>query len=106
MIVDAAALLAFFDRSASNHWAVMGEIELAAGFERLVVSPFVIAELEIAVRREHGPQGWLTVLDELAGGAWTIASVTPGHLAAMSARVASGASLAEASVAALAKRDE
>lgn len=103
MIVDTRTLLGFFDRKQRSHWALRGTVELAAETEPLVVSPFVIAELEGIVRERYGERGWLAVLDELAGGAWVIAAVTPEHLAAVRERVAGGATLADASVAALAE---
>ena len=71
---------------------------MAAEYEQLVVSPFVIAELEPLVRERFGVEGWLVVLDELAGGAWTLATVDEGHLAAVRQLVAHGAGLAAASV--------
>lgn len=101
MILDAATLLAYFDAAASSRWAVVGQIELAAETEELVVSPFVIAELEPLVRANFGQVGWLAVLDELSGGAWTIACFDHEHLAAVRDRVSAGASCAEASVAVL-----
>jgi predicted nucleic acid-binding protein len=73
--LDANALLAFFDRTVGEHWSVAGEVEFLATFEQLIVSPFVIAELETIVRARYGTDGWVAVLDELAGGAWTIAPV-------------------------------
>ncbi len=101
MILDAATLLTFFDREAAGHWAVAGEIELAAETEQLLVSPFVMAELEAIMLEEYGPEEWLAALEALAGRAWTIPAVTSEHLAALIPRVASGASLASAAVRAL-----
>lgn len=72
MILDVATLIAYFDRTERAHWSVAGEIELAATYEELVVSPFVVADLRpIAVER-YGAVGWHSILDELGGGAWTI----------------------------------
>jgi predicted nucleic acid-binding protein len=101
MILDAATLLAYFDRDHSNHWAVVGEIELAVGFENLVVSPFVIAELEPIVMQRYGLDGWLATLEQLASGAWTIAPVTTQHLAELRPQLATGATLAAAVIAVL-----
>lgn len=105
MIVNAGTLLSFFDRDDPAHWAVTGTIELLSGSEQLVISPFVVAELEPIVRDRYGPEGWLAVLDELAGGAWAIATIDSEHLAAMRERVAAGASLAAASLDVLAERE-
>jgi hypothetical protein len=107
VILDAESLLSFFDRTRSNHWAIAGSIDLAADGERLVVSPFVIAQLEPLVRAQFGREGWLAVLDELAGGAWHIAVIDAAHLGAMRSVLDSAPdavaadSCAEASVAVL-----
>lgn len=76
MILDAKTLLTFFDAGAVDHWSVAGEIEFVAEFEELMVSPFVVADLEPVIRAKFGREGWLAVLDELAGGAWTIAGAS------------------------------
>lgn len=101
MILDAATLYAFFVQNAPGHWGALGEVELFAGIEQLVVSPFVVAELEPLVRERVGAEGWLATLDQLAGGAWSIATIDPSHLAAMRDLVAGGSTLAQASVAVL-----
>ena len=98
MTFDAETLYSFFVRGSDGHWAIVGEVELLQRSDQLVVSPFVLVELEARVRQRFGLEGWLTILDELAGGAWTIA---PVDLAAMREHVAGGATLAEASAAAL-----
>ena len=104
MIFDTEMLYAFFVRDAKAHWAVAGAVELVGGSEELVVSPFVVAELEPLVKERVGQEGWLAMLDELAGGAWTIAALGPRHLAAVRERVAAGETLAGASVAVLAEQ--
>ena len=107
MIVTARTLLSYFDRTAESHWSVAGELEFASTFEQLVVSPFVIAELEGLVMERFGAEGWLAVLDELARGAWSIAEVDSAHLRAVHERMEgeAGATLAEASVAVLGERE-
>ena len=97
MILDAKALLDYFDANSGRYWAEAGRIEMAAEYDRLVVSPFVIAELEPMVRESHGVAGWLAVLDELGGGAWSIAVVDAGHLRAVREGVEGGLTLAAAS---------
>ncbi len=97
MIFDAATLLSFFDRDDASHWAVTGTVELLAGVEPLVVSPFVIAELETIVTIRYGAEGWRATLDQLASGAWAIAPVDPGHLRRVAERCGGGESLAAAS---------
>lgn len=103
MILDAQTLLAYFDARAALHWSVSGEIELLPETEKLIVSPFVIAQLEPMIRREFGLEGWLATLEELAGGAWTIAAIDRSHLAAVRQMSAvAGSTIAEASVVVLA----
>lgn len=104
MIFDAATLLSFFDRDDTKHWAVTGTVELLADSEPLMVSPFVIAELEPIVIARYGVEGWRATLDELASGAWTIAHVGPEHLTRVAVRCADGESLAAASSEALAQQ--
>lgn len=72
LVIDTSALLAYFDASEPDHAAVEHEIEASAGL--LVVSPYVIAELDYLVATRHGVHAELAVLDELAGGAWELAA--------------------------------
>jgi hypothetical protein len=78
MIVDTSALLAFFDSAEPRHRDVARAIE-AAG-EPLVVSPYVIAELDHLVVTRQGGQAELAVLDELGGGAWELACLDVAEL--------------------------
>lgn len=104
MILDAPTLLAYFDRSHERHWSAAGQIEMFAEFEPLVVSPFVIVELEALVRERHGLEGWLLALDELGSGAWSVAAADAAHLRLVRPHVEGGASLVGASVAVLAEQ--
>ena len=54
MIVDTSALLAYFDASEPAHKAVSAAIE--SSDELLVVSPYVLAELDYLVLSRHGIQ--------------------------------------------------
>ena len=67
VIVDTSALLAFFDASEPDHDAVS---EVLGTADALVVSPYVVAELDYLVATRHGVDAELAVLDELTGGAW------------------------------------
>jgi predicted nucleic acid-binding protein len=69
VIVDTSALLAFFDASEPDHEAVAAVIAEA---DALVVSPYVVAELDYLVATRHGVDDELAVLDELTGGAWDL----------------------------------
>ncbi len=78
MIVDTSALLAFFDRSEPDHASVSEVLTSAA--EALIVSPYVVAELDYLVASRLGVEAELAVLTELAGGAWDLAQVGPDDL--------------------------
>lgn len=79
MIVDTSALLAFFDTDEPDHAAVSGVLSDAA--EPLVVSPYVIAELDYLVATRLGAPDELAAMRELAGGAWDLASMDAADLA-------------------------
>jgi predicted nucleic acid-binding protein len=72
VIVDTSALLAYFDSNEPDHQAVAEAIE--GTDERLVVSPYVIAELDYLVATRIGVDAELAVLRELSGGAWEVAA--------------------------------
>jgi predicted nucleic acid-binding protein len=71
VIVDTSALLAFFDASEPDHEAVSAVLARA---DALIVSPYVVAELDYLVATRHGADDELAVLDELTGGAWDLAA--------------------------------
>jgi uncharacterized protein len=72
VIVDTSALLAYFDANEPDHDSVAAVIEESN--EPLVVSPYVIAELDYLVATRVGVDAELAVLRELAGGAWELAA--------------------------------
>ena len=92
MILDAKTLLDYFDANSGRYWATAGRIEMAAEYEELIVSPFAIAELEGLVLEKFGLAGWLAVLDELAGGAWSIGVVDEAFLREMRDALTAGPS--------------
>ena len=47
---------------------------MLAAADALIVSPYVVAELDYLVATRHGVENELAVLDELAGGAWHLAA--------------------------------
>lgn len=73
MIVDTSALLAFFDTDEPDHETVSAV--LGAATEPLVVSPYVVAELDYLVASRLGVSAELAVLRELTGGAWDLPPV-------------------------------
>ncbi len=70
MIVDTSALLALFDADEPDHAAVAGTLDTVT--EPLVVSPYVVAELDYLVGSRMGMTEELAVLNELASGAWDL----------------------------------
>lgn len=78
MIVDTGALLAFFDTDEPDHTAVSEVLGSAA--EPLVVSPYVVAELDYLVASRLGVSAELAVLRELSGGAWDLPAITVEEL--------------------------
>ncbi len=78
MIIDTSVLLAFFDSNEPRHSDVVDLIERASG--PLIVSPYVIAELDYIVLSRHGSTAESAVLKELGGGAWELASMGPDRL--------------------------
>lgn len=70
IVVDTSALLAFFDSSEPDHAAVAEVVALGTG--PLIVSPYVVAELDYLVATRHGPEAELAVLSELASGSWEL----------------------------------
>ncbi len=106
MIVDTSVLLAFFDTDEPDHAAVTTVVETAT--EPLVVSPYVVAELDYLVASRRGVSAELAVLRELAGGAWDLAAFGTDDLAKAHAVVERYADqsigLADASIVILAAR--
>lgn len=74
MIVDTSALLAYFDRNEPAHAAVTAVIESAE--ESLVVSPYIVAEVDYLVLTRHGSSAERAVLRELSSGAWELAEMS------------------------------
>jgi predicted nucleic acid-binding protein len=70
VIVDTSALLAYFDTDEPDHHAVAAVFDDTD--EPLVVSPYVVAELDYLVASRLGVTAELAVLAELAGGAWDL----------------------------------
>ena len=79
MIVDTSALLAYFDSAEPDHDAVSDVIERCD--DELVVSPYVIAELDYLVASRVGVDAELAVLRELSSGAWELADLNASDVA-------------------------
>jgi uncharacterized protein len=80
IIADTSGLLALFNRREPAHDRVAAAVARSA--EPLVVSPFVVAELDYLVGSRLGVDAELAVLRELASGAYEHAVLGPGDLEA------------------------
>lgn len=79
MIVDTSAILAFFDLDEPDHEALAAALSQSS--EPLVVSPYVIAEVDYLIVSRLGVEAEIAALRELAGGAWDLATVDSLDLA-------------------------
>ena len=106
IIADTSGLIAFFSASGEQHDAVTAW--LASRDEVMVVSPYVVAELDYLVATRKGVDAELAVLEELASGAYELASLDADDLNAARRVVARyrdlNVGIADASLVVLAKR--
>jgi hypothetical protein len=77
-IADTSGLLALFNRTEPEHEAVRRAV--AELREPLVVSPYVVAELDYLVATRVGLEAEVAVLQELAGGAYELAHMEPADV--------------------------
>ena len=70
LICDTSGLLAYFDDAEAQHAQVSQVIEADDG--PLVVSPYVLAELDYILATRRGVAAELAALTELSGGAWDL----------------------------------
>lgn len=105
-IADTSGLLALFNRTEPEHDAVRRVV--AELDEPLVVSPYVVAELDYLIATRVGVEAELAVLRELAGGGYILAGLEAADLeraVAVIARFSDQAvGLADASIVVLADR--
>ena len=78
MIVDTSAILAFFDRDEPDHEALAALLSQSS--EPLVVSPYVIAEVDYLIGTRLGAAAEIAALRELAGGAWDLVTLDSADL--------------------------
>jgi uncharacterized protein len=78
IIADTSGLLAAFNTAEASHAAAQKALRPAKG---IVVSPFVIAELDYLVATRIGVDAELAVLRELSGGAYELATMGAEDLA-------------------------
>ena len=79
VIADTSALVAFYSESGAEHDDVSAWLE--AHGELMVVSPYVVAELDCLVATRKGVDAEMAVLAEIAGGAYEIASMGADDIA-------------------------
>jgi uncharacterized protein len=79
IVADTSGLLAFFDASEAQYDSVRALIEQER--DPPVVSPYVIAELDYLIGSRWGLPRELAALQELAGGAWELATIEAADLA-------------------------
>ncbi|WP_120004163.1 PIN domain-containing protein [Nesterenkonia muleiensis] len=73
MIVDTSALIAYFDADEPDQARVAAVLESTE--ESLVVSPYVIAEVDYLLSSRLGPDYAVAALRQLASGAWELAEI-------------------------------
>jgi hypothetical protein len=84
IIVDTSALFAFMRIDDPDHVKVSRALE---GSVRLVVSPFVIAELDYLVETRIGIRAELVVLAELSSGSYELPALTAADLISCAALI-------------------
>jgi predicted nucleic acid-binding protein len=77
-IADTSGLLALFNRTEPQHERVRAFVERAD--EPLIVSPYVVAELDYLIADREGVDAELAVLRELAGGAYDLPALDAGDV--------------------------
>ena len=78
IIADTSGLLALFNRTEPDHVSVRRLV--ADRPEPLVVSPYVVAELDYLIATRVGVAAELAVLGELAGGAYVLPGLEASEL--------------------------
>jgi hypothetical protein len=77
-VADTSGLLALFNRTEPEHEAVRSIV--AELDEPLIVSPYVVAEVDYLVAHRVGVEAELAVLSELAGGGYELACLDAAEL--------------------------
>jgi hypothetical protein len=108
IIADTSGLLALFNRREPEHAIVR---EIVAGLDApMVVSPYVLAEVDYLVATRMGVAAELEVLRELGGGAYVLPEIGPKDLVRATDVVDryrdQGIGVAHASIVVLAERYE
>jgi predicted nucleic acid-binding protein len=108
ILLDTSGLLAALDSSQRQHTQAMSALRDARG--PLVLSPFVLAELDYLLATRVGPSAALALLSEVARGAYRLESFDAADVAAAHDVIEAygdlDVGLADASIAVLAQRYE
>ncbi|WP_428121570.1 PIN domain-containing protein [Candidatus Poriferisodalis sp.] len=106
IVADTSALIAFYSESGPQHDAVASWLAEHNG--TMVVSPYVVAELDYLVATRKGVDAELAVLTELASGAYELAEIGPADVAVAASVIERdrdlGIGLIDASLVVLAER--
>jgi len=106
IVADTSGLLALFNQNEPAHPRVREIISTTD--DMLVVSPYVVAELDYLLATRLGIDAELAVIAELAGGAYELAQLTPDELVECGAVIAryrdQAIGVTDASIAVLARR--
>ncbi|MCY3963185.1 MAG: PIN domain-containing protein [bacterium] len=106
IIADTSGLIAFYSRSGQQHEQVASWLD--KNDDIMVVSPYVMAELDYLVATRKGVDAELAVLAELTGGAYELAAMSADDVATARDVIARyhdlGVGLADASMVVLAER--
>lgn len=106
IIADTSGLIAFFSEFGQQHDRVASWLD--RNDEVMVVSPYVMAELDYLVATRKGVDAELAVLAELAGGAYKLTAMSADDVATARDVIARyrdlGVGLADASLVVLAQR--
>lgn len=106
ILLDTSGLLAALD--ASQSWHPQAALALRSAQPPLVLSPFVLAELDYLLATRVGRQAQADLLNEVESGAYALAPMSAadvGHARQVVERHADvGVSLADASIVVLAER--
>jgi uncharacterized protein len=81
LIVDTSALYEFFNASGRDHASVVAAVDAHNG--PLVLSPYVLAELDYLVSTRLGVDAELALLDQVASGVFELPITPASDVAAM-----------------------
>jgi uncharacterized protein len=106
ILVDTSGLFAALDADSREH--EQAKAVLAAETDVPMLSPFVLAELDYMIASRFGPRAALALLDDVAAGAYALASFAASEIATVTSLLRRyhdlALGLADASVVVLAER--